>query len=75
MKKVHSILMLVLFIAVCFAVSGISALFTAGSVSGWYPTLLKPSWTPPSWLFGPVWTLLYLMLAVAAWLIWREKGS
>ena len=39
----------------------------------WYWKLAKPSWTPPPWLFGPVWTLLYLMLGVSAWLLWRRR--
>jgi translocator protein len=40
----------------------------------WYQALEKPAWTPPSWLFGPVWTVLYAMMGVAAWLVWRERG-
>ena len=40
----------------------------------WYDALHKPSWTPPAWLFGPAWTLLYVSMAVAAWLVWREGG-
>jgi translocator protein len=44
------------------------------AVDGWYVRLSKPSWNPPGWIFGPVWTLLYLMMAVAAWLVWREGG-
>jgi|GEM_PF-228620 tryptophan-rich sensory protein len=40
----------------------------------WYPTLTKPAWTPPDWVFGPVWTLLYILMAVAAWLVWRKAG-
>lgn len=40
----------------------------------WYEHLDKPAWTPPSWIFGPVWTTLYLLMAVAAWLVWREGG-
>ena len=39
-----------------------------------YASLAKPSWAPPGWLFGPVWTVLYLMMAFAAWLVWREGG-
>jgi len=38
----------------------------------WYQTLSKPSWTPPNWLFGPAWTVLYIMIAVAGWLAWRD---
>jgi benzodiazapine receptor len=63
--------MLLSFVAVCLAVAGAGGLFTAGSVQQWYPSLQKPAWTPPSWIFGPVWTALYLMMALAAWLVWR----
>ena len=63
------------FIAVCFASAGLGAAATSTSVSGWYQTLTKPSWNPPDWLFGPVWTLLFLMMAVAAWLVWRGHGT
>jgi translocator protein len=75
MKNWNSLLVLVLFVAVCLGVGGLGSIFTAGSVRDWYPALHKPSWTPPSWLFGPVWTLLYLMMAIAAWIIWRRQGA
>lgn len=39
-----------------------------------YGQLARPAWSPPAWLFGPVWTVLYLLMGVAAWLVWREKG-
>jgi translocator protein len=74
MKNWNSLAVLVLFIAVCLAVAGLGAISTAASVRNWYPMLHKPSWTPPSWLFGPVWTILYLMMAIAAWLVWRRRG-
>ena len=40
----------------------------------WYASLAKPEWNPPSWIFGPVWTTLYLMMAVAAWIVWKRDG-
>lgn len=52
----------------------LGSIFTAGSVGGWYAALSKPAWTPPSAIFGPVWSALYLLMAVAAWLVWRRGG-
>lgn len=62
------------FIVLCFTAAGIGGYWTSLSQPGWYDELAKPSWTPPSWLFGPVWTTLYLAMAVAAWLVWRHGG-
>lgn len=61
-------------IAVCFGAAGLGSLLTTPSIEGWYAALLKPSWTPPNWLFGPVWSALYLSMAIAAWLVWRRAG-
>ncbi|HEX8177527.1 MAG TPA: TspO/MBR family protein [Pyrinomonadaceae bacterium] len=61
-------------IAICFSAAGIGSLFTDPEIGGWYARIAKPSWTPPNWVFGPVWSVLYLMMAVAAWLVWKEKG-
>lgn len=47
----------------------------ASDARGFYARLVKPSWAPPGWLFAPVWTTLYVLMAVAAWLVWRERGS
>jgi tryptophan-rich sensory protein len=65
---------LVVSILICFAAAGIGSLATTPQIPGWYANLAKPTWTPPGWIFGPVWTLLYLMMAVAAWLVWRQAG-
>lgn len=65
---------LILFIVVCFAAAGLGGIATASSVGDWYQSLAKPAWTPPAWIFGPVWSALYLMMAVAAWLVWRRNG-
>ena len=74
MKNWQPIWMLALSIAVCFAAAAAGAIVTGSSVNDWYPALRKPSWNPPAWIFGPVWTILYLMMAIAAWLIWRRRG-
>ncbi|QUH23094.1 tryptophan-rich sensory protein [Methanobacterium alkalithermotolerans] len=60
------------FVIGCLLVGGISGFFTTGAVDTWYPSLVKPDWNPPSWLFGPVWTILYALMGVAAFLIYRE---
>ena len=65
---------LVGFLGLCFAVSGIGGAITATSVGTWYQALSKPAFNPPDWLFAPVWTLLYLCMAVAGWRIWRRLG-
>jgi len=73
-NRLRAAVALVVCVALCFAVGGVGGLATSRSVSTWYPTLTKPGWTPPSWLFGPVWGALYLMMGLAAWLVWRRKG-
>jgi benzodiazapine receptor len=70
----HAGLMLAIFLVVCLAVGSLGAVFTGASVRNWYPMIQKPSWTPPPGVFGPVWTILYLMMAIAAWLVWRKQG-
>ena len=64
---------------VCYGAAAIGGLLGTGSDRGWYADLAKPSWTPPAWVFGPVWMVLYGMMAVAAWLVWmrrrRQPGS
>jgi tryptophan-rich sensory protein len=61
-------------VALCLLTGAVGAALTAVSVRDWYPTLRKPPWTPPDWLFGPVWTTLYVLMALAAWLVWRRGG-
>ena len=67
-------LRLIICIAVCFAAAGLGSLWTTPALRPWYESLSKPSWTPPNWLFGPVWTILYIAMAIAAWLVWRKVG-
>lgn len=65
---------LIVFFAICLGAGGLGSFFTANSVRHWYPELRKPAGTPPSWVFGPVWTTLYVLMAISAWLVWREFG-
>ena len=55
----------------CFSAASLGAFVLPGE---WYAALKKPSWNPPGWVFGPVWTALYAMMAVAAWLVWKRGG-
>lgn len=64
----------VVLLFVCFAAAGIGGAVTTPKIAGWYATLAKPSWNPPNWIFGPVWSALYFCMAVAAWLSWRQGG-
>jgi translocator protein len=65
------ILALVLWLAISFVPAAIGSRFMPDE---WYRQLQKPSWNPPGYLFGPVWTLLYTLMAVAAWLVWKRAG-
>ncbi|MEL7029602.1 MAG: TspO/MBR family protein [Pseudomonadota bacterium] len=60
-----------LFLAANFAAASSGAVFRPGD---WYDALSKPAWTPPDWLFPVAWSVLYVMIAAAGWLIWREAG-
>jgi len=58
-------------LVVTFAAAWIGSRYMPGA---WYASLAKPSWNPPNYLFGPVWSVLYVLMAVAAWLVWRKAG-
>ena len=59
-------------VAVCLLIGALSGFATQSSVNTWYPELAKPAFTPPNWLFAPVWTLLYLLMGIAAGLVWAR---
>ena len=63
------------FIVLCLGVGAVSGVMTAGAMVDWYPTLNKPFFNPPSWVFAPAWTILYIMMAVAAWRVWLAGPS
>ena len=66
---------LVAALAAPLAVAFVSGLATSAGVRDWYPSLVKPSFTPPDWVFGPTWTVLYVMMGLALWWVWRRQGN
>ncbi len=66
---------LLILAAIVFAVSALGSAVTLPKIPGWYASLTKPPFNPPPWVFGPVWTVLYAMMAVAAWRVWLRAPS
>jgi tryptophan-rich sensory protein len=66
---------LVGFIGLCLLAGAVGGSITARAITTWYPSLRMPPLTPPNWLFAPVWTVLYIMLGTAAWLVWTRRGA
>lgn len=73
--SVPSIISLCGFIVICLAAGGVGAALTTSEIGGWYQTIVKPSWNPPAWIFGPVWTTLYILMGIAAWLVWLRSDN
>ncbi len=73
-SKLRSALALIAFLAISFAVAAFGSLATIQNVDGWYADADKAFWSPPNFVFGPVWTVLYAFMSVAAWLVWRQRG-
>lgn len=67
-----NILRLVIAIVICEGAGVVGSLFTTPSIQTWYATLTKPSFSPPNWLFAPVWTLLFLLMGISAYIIWSK---
>ena len=63
---------LITFVVISELAGIIGSVFTMSAIPSWYATLVKPALNPPGWVFGPVWTLLYLLMGVAAWLVWKQ---
>lgn len=63
------------FVAACLLAGAVGGIVTASSVDSWYPGLNKPSWNPPNSVFGPVWTMLYILMALSAWIVWRRRET
>jgi tryptophan-rich sensory protein len=57
------------------AIGGIAGIFTSEAIPGWYATLYQPSFNPPNWVFGPVWTTLYIILGISLFMIWKLEAG
>ena len=71
----HDLPMLGAFLLAVAVVIAVGGAVTAAAMPEWYGTLVKPSWTLTNWVFGPAWTTLYILMALAAWLVWRRRRS
>lgn len=65
---------LIVFLAICLGIAAVAGLITAPNIPTWYEALAKPSFTPPNGIFGPVWTVLYILIAISGWMVWRKIG-
>ncbi|WP_430474718.1 TspO/MBR family protein [Thalassospira lucentensis] len=65
---------LIAFMVLCLIISAFGGAVTATSVNDWYATLQKPFFNPPNWLFAPVWTVIYFMIAFSGWRVWLKRG-
>jgi tryptophan-rich sensory protein len=74
-RGLRSALVLLAFIGIAALVAAFGSLVSASAIDGWYAGTAKPMWNPPNAVFGPVWTVLYAMMSVAAWLVWRSADS
>jgi len=72
-KYSFKLLPLIVSVAITLSIGGIASYLTAPQIQVWYPFLQKPSFNPPNWLFGPVWTILYIMIGIAAYLVWLRR--
>lgn len=73
LSKKRQVVGLIAWLAICFVAAGIGAVASV-QAGAFYLSLVRPTWAPPASVFGPVWTVLYTIMAIAAWLVWREAG-
>ena len=74
-KSISNVLKFITMIAVSLLAGFIGSIFTTPSIAGWYRELVKPNFSPPNWIFAPVWICLYLLMGIAAFLVWRKQGK
>ena len=73
MKSVYA--KIILCVIICTSLGFLSGISTADSITNWFQFVKKPSWNPPSWLFAPVWTLLYILMGISVALIWKSNSN
>lgn len=73
--KISNPLKLVIAIAVSLAAGGLGSIFTSSAIPTWYATLSRPALNPPNWIFAPVWTTLFVLMGIAAFLIWKQGAD
>lgn len=72
LNKMQKVLRIALVVMTCLVIGYLSGMVTRESITTWYPTLIKPVFNPPNWIFAPVWTSLYIMMGVAGGLVWNK---
>jgi benzodiazapine receptor len=70
-----NILKLILSLILPLSIGAFAGMFTSEAIPGWYATLNRPSFNPPNWLFGPVWTTLYILMGISFYMIWKQEKS
>lgn len=74
-STLSKIVSFIFWVGICYLVAWLSSQVSPGiAPADWYNSLNKPSWNPPSWVFGPVWTTLYTLMGIAAWMVWKKFG-
>ena len=71
----NNTLKLIISIIIPLAIGALSSYFTIPGVNSWYQTINKPSWNPPNWIFPPVWTLLFVMMGISLFLVWKNNAA
>ncbi|MBK6936983.1 MAG: tryptophan-rich sensory protein [Chitinophagaceae bacterium] len=71
----NNTLKMIIAVAIPVIVGGLSGFFTVTGADSWYQTINKPSWNPPGWIFGPVWTTLYILMGIALFIVWKTDAT
>lgn len=75
MVKLPNNLKLIFFVGLCLAAGALGSVFTTRAIGGWFATLVKPAFSPPNWVFAPVWTTLFILMGIAWYLVNKKKSS